>query len=130
MLEKLCYNGEILIQDQEFEGDEMDTKISVNVKRLIELDQKSVALEKEWESQLKELEENFKKELEGISGGLQEAKDEAKKIYSELLEKAQLEVQAMAVKGDCRLQGIERSMSNSLDQLAQELWSQIKETIK
>jgi len=130
MLEKLCYNGEILIQELEFVGDEMDTKISVNVKRLIELDQKSVALEQEWERQLVVMEESFKKEMESITESLQETKQEAKRLYNELLEKAQDEAKEMALEGERRIQDIAHNMENAVDGLAKELWGKIKAAIQ
>lgn len=108
----------------------MDNKLSVQVKKLIELDRQAVDLAKQREAELKELEQEHKKELERINNSLQQAKDEAKGIYVQTVENARKEAETLEKEINQRIEGVSQGLSKAVSGLPDELWGKILDSIK
>lgn len=108
----------------------MDNNISIQVKKLIELDQQAVELAKQREEKLNEMEQNHKREMERISSSLQEAKDEAKMAYAQIVERAQAEAEELQNSINQRLQGIIHRLTQAISGLEDELWGKILDSMK
>ena len=108
----------------------MDNHISLQVKKLIELDKKADELQKKRAKELKELEQNFRNEAERINGIIAVAKEEAKDAYNKLVEEARQEAQEVKVEIDQRLSGIESKMNQHVESVTAAWWNKIMEELK
>lgn len=108
----------------------MDASISSQIMKLIELDQRAVALSKQRDNDIEAMEQSFQGELAYISKDLQLAKDEAKRIYEQMLQKAEAEVASLDIKAEKKLQAIESNMSEAIESLSNAIWKKLKEELE
>lgn len=108
----------------------MDTKIGMEVKKLIEVDRRAVDLSVKREAELKELERKHKIDMERIGNSLQDAKDEAKMTYTQIVESAEVEAKQLDKEIGQRLQNISQGLTQAISGLADELWGKIQDNMK
>ncbi|MGB7606160.1 MAG: hypothetical protein WBL93_11880 [Lutisporaceae bacterium] len=108
----------------------MDNSISLQVKRLIEIDRKAVELAEKRELELKDLDENHKSDIDRINNMLQHVKEEVKHSYNSQIQNAQKEAAAMSSELDKKIMKTEQIMSQAVEGLAEELWSKVLNSIK
>lgn len=108
----------------------MDNNISMQVEKLIEIDRKAVELTEKRELKLKNLDENYKADIEKINNMLKQAKEEAKQHYNSQMQNAQEEAAAISSEIDKKIIKTEQIMSQTVDGMAEELWSKLLNRIK
>lgn len=112
------------------EGDVMDSDISLQVKRLIDVDKKAIELESRRTRELVELEQAYKDEKEKIDTKLQTAREDAKKIYEKMVYQAKNEADAVETALMQKLELTEETINNELEALAVEWWNKILNDLK
>ncbi len=108
----------------------MDNNIGMQVKKLIEIDRKAVELAEKRDLELKDLDKNHKEDIERINNMLQLAKEEVKNSYNSQIQDSQKEVATMSSELDNRIMKIEQVMSQHVEELTEELWSKVLNSIK
>lgn len=114
----------------EYAGDFMDNNISLQIKKLIEVDKKAVELEIKRENELKQLNQANLLELESLELQLKATKEEAKKTYDKLVLQAQKEAEAITEDTNKKLREMENIINLEIDSMASEWWNKIQEGLK
>jgi len=114
----------------EFAGGYMDNNISLQIKRLIEVDKRAVELESKRENELKQLDQANKLELDSIESQLKSTKEEAKKTYQDLVSLAQKEAEAMNEDTNHKLLEMENTIDQEINIIALEWWNKILKSLK
>jgi hypothetical protein len=108
----------------------MDSNISLQVKRLIDVDKKAIELESKRARELVELEQFYKDEKNKTDAKLQAAKDDAKEIYEKMVHQAKNEAEAMETELRRKLELVEETINKELETLALEWWNKILNDLK
>ncbi|OGO77514.1 MAG: hypothetical protein A2Y23_07515 [Clostridiales bacterium GWB2_37_7] len=108
----------------------MDNNISLQIKRLIEVDKRAVELESKRENELKQLDQANKLELDSIESQLKSTKEEAKKTYQDLVSLAQKEAEAMNEDTNHKLLEMENTIDQEINIIALEWWNKILKSLK
>ena len=108
----------------------MDSNISLQVQRLIDVDKKAIELESRRAHELMELEQFYKDEKAKTDTKLQAAKEEAKKTYEMMVHQAKSEADAIETELMKKLQLAEEATNKELEALAQDWWNKILNDLK
>ncbi|MDF2591710.1 MAG: hypothetical protein K0S75_1176 [Clostridia bacterium] len=103
----------------------MDTNISLQVRRLIDVDKKAIELENKRTSELVELEQFYRDEKAKTDLLLQAAKDDAKKVYDKMVIEAKSEAEKIETELMKKLEAAEKAAYKDLDTIAQDWWNKI-----
>jgi F0F1-type ATP synthase membrane subunit b/b' len=108
----------------------VDSNVSVQVKRLIDVDKKAIELESRRTRELMELEQSYKDEKNRIDTKLQTAKDDAKKIYEKMVHQAKNEADDIETQLMQKLEVTEETINKELEAIALEWWNKILNDLK
>jgi len=108
----------------------MDNNISLQVKKLIDVDKRAIELESKRTRELMELEQAYKGEKDKIDTKLQSAKEDAKKIYEKLVLQAKNEAEAIKKESIQKLKATENAMNQEIEALALKWWNKILNDLK
>ena len=103
----------------------MDSNISLQVKRLIDVDKKAIELESKRKRELMELEQFYRDEKAKTDIKLQEAKEDARKIYEQMVLQAKNDAEAIEMELMHKLELVEEATNRELETLAQNWWNKI-----
>lgn len=108
----------------------MDSDVSKQVKRLIDVDKKAIELENRRTRELMELEQAYKDEKNRLDTKMQAAKDDAKKVYEEMVHHGKNEADAIETQLMQKLELAEQTINKELEGLALEWWNKILNDLK
>jgi hypothetical protein len=114
----------------ELTGGYMDNNISLQIKRIIEVDRRAVELGNKRENELKQLNQSNKNELDNIEAQLKATKEEAKKTYETMVMQAQKEAKTVAEETNNKLDKVENILSLEIDAIAFDWWNKILNSLK
>ena len=103
----------------------MDSNISLQVKRLIDVDKKAIELESKRKRELMELEQFYRDEKAKTDIKLQEAKEDARKIYEQMVLQAKNDAETIEMELMQKLALVEDATNRELETLAQNWWNKI-----
>jgi len=108
----------------------LDSNISLQVKRLIDVDKKAIELEDRRVSELVELEQFYKEEKSKTDMKLQAAKEDAKKIYEKIVDQAKNEAETLEIELMQKLELAGETINKEIETLALEWWNKILNDLK
>lgn len=108
----------------------MDSNISLQVRKLIDVDKKAIELESKRTSELEELEQFYRDEKSKSDLLLLAAKEDAKKIYEKLVGQAKQEADAIETELMKKLEVVEEATNKELETLALDWWNKILNDLK